>query len=186
MNEVAYNVSINILAAVIIAIIGFVLRPLQNYFAIKKKQGLVGEWYIATVPNSPNMKEIIIQRVLIEHRIKITEMFQRNFGLLDVTLVECVEGYEWKAKASISMGRFLVGEWWSTKRGAPQRGTFTLVVSSQGGMLYGYFSGLNDLEKTVMKKSVLGKTKDDLIHGFTLLREHRFSCNWDQHPFFVD
>jgi len=159
MSDLIFNLYINILAAVLISIGAFFFRPISSYLAIKKKHGLVGEWFAAIAPNSPNMHEIVIQKVTIEHKLKIVELFMRSFGLLDLKCVQCLLGYAWEGTASISSGRFLIGEWWSTKEGAHQRGTFTLTISSQGDIFYGYVSGFNDEDKIVMKKWVFGKTK---------------------------
>ncbi len=184
MTELAYDIGVNLLAALAIAIGAYSIRPLQRYASLKRKGGLVGEWYAATAPNSPKMHTVVVQKAKITHSLQPTELFQKSFGLLDLASIECKLGYCWKGTASLSMDRFLVGEWWSTREGAHQRGTFTLVISSQGDFCYGYASGFNDVNQVVLKKWVLGKSKESLLAGFEMLSEHTSTLNLDEHEYF--
>jgi hypothetical protein len=186
MIELTYDIAVGILTTVVIAIGAYSIRPLQKYAAIKKKGGLVGEWYAATAPNSPKMHNVVVQRVKVTHALLITELFSRAFGLLDLECSQCLLGYNWKATASISMDRYLNGEWWSIRQGAHQRGTFTLVIGPQGDYCYGYAAGFNDVNQVVLKKWVLGKSKEALLSGFEMLSEHPSTCDLDSHEFFRD
>lgn len=184
--KIAYDIGVNMFAAFLVAVIAFSIRPIQKYTAIKRKGGLVGNWYAATVPNSPKMTEVVVQKIKVTHSLQFAELFKNSFGLLDLECIQCILGYNWVATASVSMGRYLVGEWWSVKQGAHQRGTFTLVIAPQGDYCYGYASGFNDVNQVVLKKWVLGKTKESLHSGFEMLKEYPSSCNLDSHVFFAN
>lgn len=184
MNEFTHDIYVNIVVTMLLSVGAFLFRPIQNFFTIRKKGGLVGEWYAVLTPNSPNMKDVVIQKVAIEHKLHILDLFKNSFGLLDIKCIECRLGYAWQGAAHVSNGRFLIGEWWSIKEGAHQRGAFMLTISAQGDVLYGYASGFNDIEQFVMKKWVIGKSKADLKKGLTFLKEHKVIYNFEEHEFF--
>lgn len=185
MGAIGYDIGINLLAALLIALGAFIIRPLQRYFKLKRKGGLVGDWYAATAPNSPNMDTVVVQKAKITHSLHFLELFRKTFGMLDIICTDCKLGYYWKASASLSMDRFLIGEWWSTREGAYQRGTFTLIINPQGDFCYGYASGFNDVNQVVMKKWVIGKSKESLIAGFEMLKEYPSRISFNKHEYFL-
>lgn len=166
------------------ATLAYIARPLWEFLLLHKKPGLSGNWYGIIHPNSPNIKEYVIQRIEFSRGLKSLNIFKPGFGKLRMKLIECSHGYNWEATATISDNKYLLGEWWSVKPGAYSRGTFTLVISPHCDFLYGYAAAMNDQSTIVLKKWVIARNKDSIEKGLKLLGEHRITENWKNNRIF--
>lgn len=153
------NMLVTLLGAIVGALLTFGLPYMVRLRKNQARSDLVGTWKSAYL--------IEDSRSWIEEKVEI-KMKGSRFQL---HAVNNPAGDLYEAVATLSNGE-LTGSWHST--GGYANGSLLLAVRPQGGLLYGYYTGLRENNERVFAAWVLGQGDDDVKRGKQLLQNQTF------------